>query len=88
MTHNVWNRDDNLPAWIEKGNDCSAAVRVKGHMRVWEETQPDIIGGQEFSRLMSELVKGEFEERGKNYALILYLNPKDIFLAPPLSHMH
>ena len=26
--------------------------------------------------------------RGKNYALILYLNLKDIFLAPPLSHMH
>ena len=26
--------------------------------------------------------------RGKNYALILYLNPKDIFLSPPLSHMH
>ena len=70
MTHNVWNRDDNNPEWAEKGNDCSAAVRVKGHMRVYEETQPDIIGGQEFSRLMAELMKGEFEAAGKNYALI------------------
>ena len=70
MTHNVWNRDENAPAWQEKGNDCSAAVRVKSHMRVYDETQPDIIGGQEFSRLMAELMKGEFEAAGKNYALI------------------
>ena len=70
MTHNVWNRDENQPAWIEKGNDCSAKVRVKGHFRVWGETNPDIIGGQEFSRLMAELVKEGFEQEGKNYALI------------------
>ena len=60
MTQNVWNRDENNPAWAEKGNDCSAAVRVKGHMRIYEDTKPDIIGGQEFSRLMAELMKGEF----------------------------
>ena len=70
MTHNVWNRDDNLPAWEKAGNDCSAAARLPGLLRVWRETSPDIIGGQEFSRLMSELVKGGFEEEGKNYALI------------------
>ena len=70
MTHNVWNRDENLPAWIEKGNDCSAPTRVKGHLRLWNETMPDIIGGQEFSRLMAELVKEGFEAEGKNYALI------------------
>lgn len=70
MTHNVWNRDENLPAWIAKGEDCSAAVRVKSHLRLWGETCPDIIGGQEFSRLMAELVKEGFEAEGKNYALI------------------
>lgn len=70
MTHNVWNRDNNLPAWEKNGNNCSAEVRVKGHIRVYNETEPDIIGGQEFSRLMAELIKGEFESIGKNYALI------------------
>ena len=70
MTHNVWNRDENAPDWEKAGNNCSAAVRIKGLMRVWNETLPDIIGGQEFSRLMAELVKGEFEAAGKNYALI------------------
>ena len=30
MTHNVWNRDENLPAWEEMGEDCSAANRAKG----------------------------------------------------------
>ena len=70
MTHNVWNRDENVHAWKEKGEDCSAGARIGGLMRVWKETCPDIIGGQEFSRLMAELVKGEFEKEGKNYALI------------------
>lgn len=70
MTHNVWNRDDNCPEWKAKGLDSSAAARVPGLLRVWRETCPDIIGGQEFSRLMSELVKEGFEAEGKNYALI------------------
>ena len=70
MTHNVWNRDDNNPDWEAKGNDCSAAARVGGLMRVYRETCPDVIGGQEFSRLMAELIKEGFEAEGKNYALI------------------
>jgi len=70
MTHNVWNRDGNCPDWQARGEDCSAEARVSGLLRVWRETEPDIIGGQEFSRLMAELVKEGFEEEGKNYALI------------------
>ena len=70
MTHNVWNRDTNSPDWEKVGNNCSAEVRISGLMRAWNETNPDIIGGQEFSRLMAELAKGEFEAAGKNYALI------------------
>ena len=68
MTHNVWNCD--LNRWEHLGDDCSAEARVDSLIRVWKETKPDIIGGQEFSRLMSELVKGKFEEAGENYALI------------------
>lgn len=70
MTHNVWNRDENSPDWEKAGNDCSAKTRIKGLMRVYRETQPDVIGCQEVSRLMAELIKEGFEAEGINYALI------------------
>lgn len=70
MTHNVWNRDTNVPAWEEKGEDCSAQVRVHGHIRVYKETMPDIIGGQEFSSLMADLIKENALAAGMEYALI------------------
>jgi hypothetical protein len=57
MTHNIWNRDKNSPDWEEKGFDCSAEARVGGLLRVWQETQPDVIGCQESSALMADLVK-------------------------------
>ena len=57
MTHNIWNRDKNSPAWEEKGFDCSAEARIGGLLRVWRETQPDVIGCQEASALMADLVK-------------------------------
>ncbi len=57
MTHNIWNRDKNSPAWEEKGFDCSAEVRAPSLLRVWRETQPDVIGCQEASALMADLVK-------------------------------
>ena len=70
MTHNVWWADENKPAWAEKGEDCSAAVRVKGLVRVYRETEPDVIGGQEVSALMADLLKEELSASGKNYTLI------------------
>ena len=70
MTHNVWDSDENTPAWAEKGEDCSAAVRVKGLVRVYRETEPDVIGGQEFSPLMVDLLKEGLSAEGKNYTLI------------------
>ena len=33
MTHNVWRCDVNKPAWEEKGEDCSAAVRATQYRR-------------------------------------------------------
>ncbi|MBQ2240553.1 MAG: endonuclease/exonuclease/phosphatase family protein [Clostridia bacterium] len=57
MTHNIWNRDKNSPAWEEKGFDCSAEARIGGLLRVWQETEPDVIGCQESSALMADLVK-------------------------------
>ncbi len=70
MTHNVWWADENMPAWAEKGEDCSAAVRVKGLLRVYRETEPDVIGGQEVSALMADLLKEGLSADGKNYTLI------------------
>lgn len=70
MTHNVWDADENTPAWAARGADCSAAARVKGLLRVYKETEPDVIGGQEFSPLMMDLLKEGLSADGKNYTLI------------------
>lgn len=70
MTHNVWNFDNNSSEWEKNGEDCSAAARVGGLLRVYSETAPDVIGAQEASALMSDLLKTGFEGAGVNYALI------------------
>ena len=70
MTHNVWNKDFNSPEWKERDEDCSAPARVWGHLRIYRETMPDIIGGQEVSALMADLLKQGFEEENINYTLI------------------
>ncbi len=70
MTHNIWNRDANSPEWEKQGFDCSAAVRVQGLLRVYRETQPDVIGCQEASALMSDLLKQGFEAEGTGYTMI------------------
>lgn len=70
MTHNIWNNDDNQPSWEEKGNDCSAEARVGGLLRVWRETQPDVIGCQEASARMADLLKEGLQNEGVNYTLI------------------
>ena len=70
MTHNVWNCDRNMPAWEEKGEDCSAGARVGGLLRVYRETIPDVIGGQEVSTLMADLLKEGVQKEQVNYTLI------------------
>ncbi len=70
MTHNQWKNDDNLPAWVEQGKDCSAAVRMRGFTRVYAETLPDIIGGQEVSATMADLLIRYTAENGMRYALL------------------
>lgn len=70
MTHNVWNCDNNWPKWAEKGEDCSAGVRVGALLRVYRETLPDIIGGQEVSALMLDLLKEGFQTENVKYTAI------------------
>ena len=70
MTHNVWNKDFNSPEWEQKGENCAAHARVDGLLRVYRETMPDIIGGQEVSARMADLMKEGFAEAPVNYILI------------------
>lgn len=70
MTHNVWNCDRNTSSWAEKGEDCSAAARVEGLLRVYREKLPDVIGGQEVSALMADLLKEGFQKEPFQYTLI------------------
>ena len=70
MSHNVWNRDTNTPEWEKLGYDCSASVRVKGILRVYEETMPDVVGMQEMTNLMVDYIKEYFSQKGKKYAVI------------------
>ena len=70
MTHNIWNRDTNSPQWEAIGADCSAQARVGGLLRIYRELMPDVIGGQEVSALMADLLKEGFQKDSVNYTLI------------------
>ena len=70
MSHNIWKCDKILPDWIAKGEDCSAAVRSKGMVRIYAETQPDIVGFQEMSPAMSDYIIRGLAEKGYRYALL------------------
>lgn len=70
MTHNQWKNDKNLPAWEEKGFDCSASVRMRGFIRVYQDTLPDIIGCQECSFVMADKLIRYAAQEGLRYALL------------------
>lgn len=70
MTHNVWNRDTNDPRWEAIGESCAASARVGGLLRVYRETLPDVIGGQEVSALMADLLKEGLSREALPYTLI------------------
>lgn len=70
MTHNVWNHDGNSPFWGEESEACSAPVRVKSLFRVYRETCPDVIGCQEASALMGDLLREGFCREPVDYTLI------------------
>ena len=70
MTHNIWNRDANAPGWESKGEDCSAKARVGGLLQIYKDTNPDIVGCQEASALMADLLKQGFEKNKSGYTMI------------------
>ena len=70
MTHNVWNRIDNAPAWEKNGEDCSAVARAPGHVRVYKETMPDLIGWQESTEPMLDAVLEGCRNEGIEYTAV------------------
>ena len=70
MSQNQWNCTQNLPAWEALGLDCSAAVRMKGHVRILGALLPDILGGQEVNMHMQYYLKLYCMELGLPYTMI------------------
>lgn len=70
MSQNQWNHTNNQPQWEEKGLDCSARLRMRGHTQVFKELMPDIVGGQEINADMQRFLKFYCMEEGLPYAQI------------------
>ena len=70
MTHNQWKNDHNRPDWEKQGKDCSASCRMRGFVRVYRETLPDVIGCQEVSAVMADKLIRYAAEEGLVYALL------------------
>ena len=52
MSQNQWNYTENCDVWRDLGLDCSSAVRMKGHVQVFKDLMPDVVGGQEVNKDM------------------------------------
>lgn len=70
MSNNQWWADNNKPAWRDMGLDCSAEARAPGFIRMFGETDPDIVGLQECSARMADLLMRGFSDTGAGYALL------------------
>ena len=70
MSNNIWNCDSNKPAWEAQGLDCSAEARMPGIARVYAETRPDVIGLQEASHKMVDVLVYELSKLGLRYAVL------------------
>ncbi len=70
MSNNQWRHDENNEIWAAMGEDCSAEVRERGFVRVYRETMPDIIGFQEVSPKMLDLMMRYLNEGEPHYAAI------------------
>lgn len=70
MSNNIWRCDENNAAWAAVGANCSAETRLEGLFRVYAEKEPDILGLQECSPHMADLLMRRFSEKHMPYALI------------------
>lgn len=71
MSNNQWKCDKNNDAWRARGEDCSAEARVGGLVRAYNEILPDVMGLQEVSSHMAELMMAELAKTsGADYEYI------------------
>lgn len=56
MSNNQWKYDKNNDVWAAMGEDCSAKGRVGGLVRAYLEVMPDVLGLQEVSIHMADLM--------------------------------
>lgn len=70
MSQNLWNYTENNEVWESLGLDCSAAVRMRGHVQVLKDLMPDVMGGQEFNKDMQLYFGLYCQEEKLPYTLI------------------
>lgn len=70
MTNNIWWCDSNQPEWEKNGEDCSAAARAGGFVRVYSELSPDVIGLQEASAKMLRIMAADMQKSGIRYSIL------------------
>ena len=70
MTQNQWSTTENDPKWKERGLDSSPEVRMHGHLRVFKELMPDVVGGQEIDRRMQSLLMNLIIKEDLPYTMI------------------
>lgn len=56
MSNNQWKNDKNNDVWAAMGEDCSAEARVDSLVRAYLEVLPDVLGLQEVSVHLAELM--------------------------------
>ena len=62
LSNNQWKWDYNNEEWAAKGLDCSPAARAPGLVRAYRQILPDVMGLQEVSTRMANLVMGSLAE--------------------------
>lgn len=70
MSQNQWNFVENNETWAAMGLNCSAEVRMRGHIEILQTLMPDILGGQEVNPVMQLLLKKGCAEKKLPYTLI------------------
>ena len=70
MSNNIWACDVNNEHWAKIGMDCSAKNRAPGFVRLYLETNPDIIGLQECTAKCADYIMQGLRENNANYALL------------------
>lgn len=70
MSNNVWWCDVNTEIWEAKGADCSAKARMPQLARMYKDLMPDVLGLQECSGRMQQVLMAEITEMGLPYAML------------------